>query len=154
MGWVDGHLQNEDLCGRDREALTVTKGLLETMGWNAKIFGAWTHLDLAKVLSWQWLSGDHIDMLMADLSARVAADPELAKTVLIAPLAFSEALKRAGNGSYTTEDAPLLARYEAHIKKHKFERLYFPNHHNSNHWIAGRIDFERNLIGTGQLILH
>ncbi|KAJ7433925.1 hypothetical protein B0H11DRAFT_1758325 [Mycena galericulata] len=152
VGWVDGQLQKEDLAECDREALTVTKGLFETMGWNTKIWGDWTHLDLAKILSWQWLSDDHIDMLMTDLSSRVAADPELAKTVLVAPLAFSEALKRAANKNYTKEDAPLLARYEAHIKKYGFKRLYFPNHINKNHWIAGRIDFDRKLIGTGQLI--
>jgi hypothetical protein len=83
-------------------------------------------------------------MLMTDLSARVAADPKLAKTVLLAPLAVSEALKRAITKNYTKEDAPLLARYEAHIKKHGFKRLYFPNHINANHWSAGRIDFDWN----------
>ncbi|KAJ6587364.1 hypothetical protein B0H10DRAFT_2234035 [Mycena sp. CBHHK59/15] len=148
VGWVDGQLQKE-LPNQDLEALAVTKELFATMGWNTKIWGQWTHLDLAKILSWQWLADDHIDMLMADLSARVEADPELAKSVLVAPLAFSDALKRAGDSNYTKEDAPLLARYEAHIKKHGLKRLYFPNHVNGNHWISGRIDFERKLFGTG-----
>ncbi|KAJ7661512.1 hypothetical protein DFH06DRAFT_1089007 [Mycena polygramma] len=149
VGWVDSQLEKDTLPDQDREALMVTKLLFKTMGWNTKISGQWTHLHLAKILSWQWLSDDHIDMLMTDLSARVAADPELAKTVLIAPLAFSEALKRASNKNYTKEDAPLLARYEAHIKEHGFKHLYFPSHVNKNHWIAGRIDFEGRRIGTG-----
>ncbi|KAJ7450683.1 hypothetical protein B0H11DRAFT_1928091 [Mycena galericulata] len=45
------------------------------------------------------------------------------------------------------EVAPLLARYEEYMKKHGFTRLYFPNHVNRNHWIAGHIDLEQNLIG-------
>ncbi|KAJ7039794.1 hypothetical protein C8F04DRAFT_949367, partial [Mycena alexandri] len=147
VGWVDGQLAKPDLPEQDREALTVTKGLFETLGWNTVIWGRWTHLHLATLLSWQWLTDDHIDMMMTDLSARVAADPELSKTVLVAPLAFSNALKAATK--YGKADAPLLARYEAHIKKHGFKRLYFPDHLNKNHWIAGRIDFERELLGTG-----
>ncbi|KAJ6615754.1 hypothetical protein B0H10DRAFT_2220087 [Mycena sp. CBHHK59/15] len=146
--WVTGQLE-KDLPDADLEALTVVKRLFDTLGWRNRIWGQWTHLDLATILSWQWLSDDHIDMLMADLSARVAADPELAKTVLVAPLAFSEALQRASKKKYTKDDAPLLARYEAHIKKHGFERLYFPSHVNKNHWITGRIDFKGKLFGTG-----
>jgi hypothetical protein len=102
------------------------------------------------LLSNAWLSDDHIDMMMADLSARVAADPELAQKILIAPLAFSQAVKDStAKKTYQRKDTPLLARYEDHIKAKGLSSLYFPVHIHGNHWIAGMIDFKQALIGTG-----
>ncbi|KAJ6582431.1 hypothetical protein B0H10DRAFT_2198477, partial [Mycena sp. CBHHK59/15] len=94
-------------------------------------------LQLALILSHAWLSDDHIDMMMADLSARVEADPELA------------AKDRANKKTYKREDTHLLARYEEHIKRTGVAQLYFPLHINNNHWIAGLVDFKQGLIGTG-----
>ncbi|KAJ7659817.1 hypothetical protein DFH06DRAFT_1326842 [Mycena polygramma] len=129
-GWLTSELGKSGLDREDREALMTAKSLLDTLGWDTKIRGSWTTSTLAIILSGAWLSDDHIDMMMADLSARVAADPELAAEILIAPLAFSEAIKKgAGKATYTPQETPLLSRYEEHIKK--------------------IVDFKLGLIGTG-----
>ncbi|KAJ7101505.1 hypothetical protein B0H15DRAFT_769608 [Mycena belliarum] len=148
--WIESELGRHDLDAVDRDALTNAKSIMDSLGWNTKIHGRWTILDLATVLSNAWLSDDHIDMMMIDLSARVAADPALAAKLIVAPLAFSQAIKNAAQKKkYTREDTPLLARYEQHIKKTHLTQLYFPMHVNANHWIVGFMDFEQGLIGTG-----
>ncbi|KAJ6522433.1 hypothetical protein DFH09DRAFT_1421922 [Mycena vulgaris] len=92
----------------------------------------------------------HIDMMMADLAARAAADKDLAGTVIIAPLHFSRAIQDgAKKKSYKKKDTPLLSRYAEHIKNTEPAKLHFPLHIDGNHWIAGAIDFKKKLIGTG-----
>ncbi|KAJ6556704.1 hypothetical protein B0H10DRAFT_2201541 [Mycena sp. CBHHK59/15] len=141
--WITSELSKPNLGSVDEEALMTASSLLDTLG-------GWTTFNLALILSHAWLSDDHIDMMMADLSARVEADPELAAKVLITPLAFSNAVKdRANKKTYKREDTPLLARYEEHIKRTGVAQLYFPLHINNNHWIAGLVDFKQGLIGTG-----
>ncbi|KAJ6552531.1 hypothetical protein B0H10DRAFT_1968386 [Mycena sp. CBHHK59/15] len=127
--WVEEQLNNKETSGADREALDAMSGLFDTLGWRSKIWGQWTNLDLAKILSWEWLSDDHIDMMMSDLSA--------------------QAVKKGSNVKYTKKNTPLLARYEEHIKKMGDTQLYFPIHINNNHWIAALIDFKCRLIATG-----
>ncbi|KAJ7488492.1 hypothetical protein B0H11DRAFT_2406543, partial [Mycena galericulata] len=148
--WIQTELEKPDLESGDLDALTTANSLLDTLGWDTKIHGSWTTFNLSIILSYSWLSDDHIDMMMADLSARLAADPELAADVMIAPLAFAVAIMNgAANKTYTRQDSTLLARYEEHIKKNGLMHLYFPLHIHNNHWIAGLIDFELGLIGTG-----
>ncbi|KAJ7865909.1 hypothetical protein B0H14DRAFT_3595961 [Mycena olivaceomarginata] len=147
--WTDQALQ-KSVNQEDKAALTTARSLLDTLGWDTRIHGPWTTLHLSVLLSNAWLSDDHIDMMMADLSARVAADPELAQKILIAPLAFSQAVKDSmAKKTYQRKDTPLLARYEDHIKAKGLSALYFPVHIHGNHWIAGMIDFKQALIGTG-----
>ncbi|KAJ7504710.1 hypothetical protein B0H11DRAFT_1709383 [Mycena galericulata] len=149
--WIQTELEKPDLESGDLDALTTANSLLDTLGWDTKIHGSWTTFNLSIILSYSWLSDDHIDMMMADLSARLAADPELAADVMIAPLAFAVAIMNgAANKTYTRQDSTLLARYEEHIKKNGLTHLYFPLHIHNNHWIAGLIDFELGLIGTGE----
>ncbi|KAJ7143457.1 hypothetical protein C8R46DRAFT_1316074, partial [Mycena filopes] len=148
--WIDLALEKPNLDDADLDGLTSARSLLDTLGWDTKINGGWTTFNLALILSNAWLSDDHIDMMMADLSARVASDPKLADTLLIAPLAFANAIASgATKKSYTREQTPLLARYEDHIKTKRLTELLFPVHINDNHWIAGHVDFEKGLIGTG-----
>ncbi|KAJ6459147.1 hypothetical protein C8R47DRAFT_1028273 [Mycena vitilis] len=148
--WLTTELGKAGLESSDREALMTANSLLGTLGWDTRIQGEWTMASLAIILTDAWLSDDHINMMMIDLSARVAADPELAAKLLIAPLAFSEAIKTgAAKAKYTREETPLLSKYEDHIKRKCLEQLYFPVHINENHWIAGLVDFKQGLIGTG-----
>jgi hypothetical protein len=49
-------------------ALVTARSLLDTLGWDTAIHGLWTTFDLSIILSNAWLSDDHIDMMMADLS--------------------------------------------------------------------------------------
>ncbi|KAJ6632173.1 hypothetical protein B0H10DRAFT_2206574 [Mycena sp. CBHHK59/15] len=148
--WLKTELEKKDILEVDRDALMAALALLEVLGWNTKIGKSWTNFNLASILSWRWLSDDHIDMMMADLATRAAADPDLAGTVVIVPLHFSRAIiEGAKKRSYKKKDAPLLARYEEHIKSTKPAKLYFPLHVNGNHWIAGVVDFKKELIGTG-----
>ncbi|KAJ6548850.1 hypothetical protein B0H19DRAFT_1074654 [Mycena capillaripes] len=139
--WTDKELAKPGLDKADQAALATARSLLDTIGRDTKIFGEWTTFDLSIILSNAWLSDDHIDMMMADLSARVVAAPELAQKVMIAPLAFSQAIK----------DTPLLARYENHIKSKGLIELHFPLHIHGNHWIAGKVDFKQHLIGTADI---
>ncbi|KAJ7783921.1 hypothetical protein DFH07DRAFT_727673 [Mycena maculata] len=147
--WIQTELKKPHLDAVDEEALMAANLLLDTLGWDTKIHGSWTTLDLALILSHAWLTDDHIDMMMADLSACLAADPELAAKVIIAPLAFSIAITGAKNNTYHRKDSTLLARYEEHIKSNALKQLYFPLNIHANHWITGLVDFEQGLIGTG-----
>ncbi|KAJ7727802.1 hypothetical protein DFH07DRAFT_970018 [Mycena maculata] len=148
--WIQTELKKPHLDTVDEDALMAANSLLNTLGWDTKIHGSWTTFDLALVLSHAWLTDDHIDMMMADLSARLAADPELAAKVIIAPLAFSIAITNgAKNNTYHRKDSTLLARYEEHIKSTALKQLYFPLNIHANDWIAGLVDFEQGLIRTG-----
>ncbi|KAK6984674.1 hypothetical protein R3P38DRAFT_2806295 [Favolaschia claudopus] len=136
QAWFDGCISIFDPRyndGRDRlplPALTLWKELGRVVKDQCVRKGSrdWVDEELRKpgldgkiILSNAWLSDDHIDMMMTDLSARLAAEPELAQRVLIAPLAFS----RTG-----------------------LTELHFPIHIHGNHWIAGTVDFKQRLIGT------
>ncbi|KAJ6608849.1 hypothetical protein B0H10DRAFT_2438833 [Mycena sp. CBHHK59/15] len=148
--WLKKALEKNGITDIDRDALMAVLALFSVLGWDTKIGHSWTNFNLASILSWQWLLDDHIDMMMADLAARAAADPELEGKIIIAPLHFSAAITAgAKKKTYTKEETPLLARYQEHIQKTSLTKLYFPVHVKENHWIAGVIDFKKRLIGTG-----
>jgi hypothetical protein len=68
--WTYKELAKPGLSKEDQAVLMAATSLLDTLGWDTKIFGKWTTFDLSIILSNAWLSDDHIDMIMADLSAR------------------------------------------------------------------------------------
>ena len=137
------------------EAISQTRESLMRLGWNIKLpysRQTRTTIELTTFLSIKWLSDEHIDMMMEELSNEVTSDPELAKKVIIAPLAFSEKLQSiaaAKHTTYTRQNALLLVRYEKHIKDNGTDELYFPVHVRGNHWIAGLIDFKDGVICFG-----
>jgi hypothetical protein len=92
--------------------------------------------------------------MMEDLAERVASDPELADKVIVAPLAFANAVLGARKGEYTKGKAQLLHRYEGEIKEKKKEKIIFPANVGNCHWVAGVIDFPNNSIGFGELTFH
>ena len=56
---------------------------------------------LSVLLSTVWLSDEHINMMMEELAARLAADPDTASKVIIAPLVFQIQINNAKVKTYT-----------------------------------------------------
>ncbi|KAK6966380.1 hypothetical protein R3P38DRAFT_2816382 [Favolaschia claudopus] len=106
-------------------------------------------IDLREFLGTVWLKTNNIDIMMEDLADRVASDPGVAGKVIVAPLAFANAVLAARKGEYTREKARLLHRYECEVKEHKKERIVFPANVANCHWIAGVIDFRHKTISFG-----
>jgi hypothetical protein len=95
-------LNNEE--GKTTDLLTIqavgeAKRLLASIGWRQTLPYSQktvTTIELTSLLSIAWLSDDHINMMVEELSIQLAAsDPDLAKRVIIAPLAFSAKLESA-----------------------------------------------------------
>lgn len=149
--WLDEQAKDTDpVLG---ESLAAAADLFNTLGWDTELpylRGIPTTFTLSLILTWEWLTDDHIDIMMEDLAYRVSLDPELAEKVIVAPLAFSEAIKKSPKGGYTKEKTPLLYLYEKKIREGKIEKLYYPMHIHGNHWIAGVIDFKRKVFGFGE----
>lgn len=134
------------------DAVHAAREILASLGWNVHLTylqRTVTSAHLATLLGTMWLNDDHIDMMMEELSKEVASDPVLAKKVIIAKLFFAQKVLNS-SGKYTRKDAPLLCRYEKHIKDNDTEELYFPMHVNTNHWIAGCIHFKSRTISFGK----
>lgn len=152
--WLNDQVKSKDI--RLTESINLTVELFNTMGWESAlpyIRGETTNFSLCQILSWNWLSDDHIDMMMEDLAHRVSLDPGLVGKVIVAPLSFSAAIKKDPSGgpdSYTKKKTPLLYLYEHKVKNEGVEKLYYPIHIHDNHWIAAVIDFERKIYGYGE----
>jgi hypothetical protein len=149
--WLDNE-ENKTRHLPTISAISATRHILASLGWNLRLTylqGTVTSAHLAKLLGTIWLDDDHIDMMMEELSKEVASDPGLAEKVIIAKLFFSHQLLNV-DGKYTRKNAPLLCRYEKHIKSNNTEELYFPIHVNTNHWISGLVNFKKQTISFGK----
>jgi hypothetical protein len=93
-------------------------------------------------------------MMMEELSIQLeASDPDLAKRVIIALLAFSAKLESAAlakHDLYSRKNAPLLHQYEKQVKEEGVEILYFLLHVSGNHWISACLNFRKHDISFGQ----
>lgn len=98
-----------------------------------------------------WLSDDHVNMFVEDISQRLR-DAKNSR-VLVASVIFSIVLlSSAKTRKYTkAEGAGVLEKYEKLILKNGVERLYLPVNVAGLHWTAARIDFEKNTIAYGNL---
>lgn len=127
---------------------------LNTIAWNTELASTSviaSTLSLTTLLGNEWLDDDHINLMMEVLSKRVEEDKKLAKKVIIAPLTLANELHNNRHGTYLKKaGAPVLCRYEKHIKENKIDLLYFPVHVNNNHWIAAYVDFAKGRIGYGE----
>ncbi|KAJ6504802.1 hypothetical protein C8R47DRAFT_1210058 [Mycena vitilis] len=126
-----------------------------SVGWNAVHPGAPDgQLDWTRLAGDEWLSGQIIDAMAADIQSRVAAIPDLDACVTVAPLSFQRAIVAVSTqkspSKYTTR---LLQGYKDSVHAGK-SRLYFPLHVNGNHWIAFFIDFVRRVFGHGDSRSH
>ncbi|KAJ7612961.1 hypothetical protein B0H17DRAFT_1220880 [Mycena rosella] len=111
--------------------------------------GTTSTLDLQDFWGAVWLRSTNIDIMMEDLAARVASDPDLGDKVIIAPLAFSEGINTVANGEYSKHRTLLLHRYERDVKENKKERTIFGGNVGSSHWVGGTIDFIQKTIEFG-----
>ena len=87
-------------------------------------------------------------MMMEELAARLAANPDIASKVIIAPLGFQIQINNAKVKTYTKNNSPLLHRYHNRIKE-GVEKIYFPININGDHWIAGVVDVQAQSVGYG-----
>ncbi|KAH6871759.1 hypothetical protein BKA70DRAFT_1484362 [Coprinopsis sp. MPI-PUGE-AT-0042] len=108
--------------------------------------GNTTTFDLSYFLGTNWLTDDHINMMIQTISKRLEESPAPKKT-LVAPLAFSVAITNL-NLKEGTKHA-LLDRYRKRVVDDKVNRLYFPLNVNNNHWVTGVIDFETSTVCYG-----
>jgi len=152
--WLD----NEEKKTRDPptiDAIRATRQQLTSLGWNSRLAyqrGNVSSALLAELLGTIWLSDEHINMMMEELSKQIATDLELADKIIIAPLAFSAQACAAKGKKYTRQSSPLLFHYEKRIREKNVEELYFPIHVKRSHWIVGLIDFRKGTISFGELI--
>ena len=157
--WRRGYqwLDNEEKKTRDPatiEAIHKARERLTSLGWDVRLAyqrGTVTTAHLATLLGTGWLNDEHIDMMMEELSKQITSDPELCDKIIIAPLAFARQACNAKGKKYSRQTTPLFCRYEKHTKEANVKELYFPVNINTNHWIAGLIDFERSTISYGML---
>lgn len=127
----------------------------EVLPCDVLLLGNHRSIDLAKFLSREWLWDQHIDMLMHGLADQVAADQDLKKKVVIAPIQFSIQITATSKSkTYTIDTATLLCRYQKHLKENDIEKLYFPVNINEIHWIAGLINFEKKEISFGKFLFN
>ncbi|KAJ7845793.1 hypothetical protein B0H13DRAFT_1908176 [Mycena leptocephala] len=106
-------------------------------------------LDWTRLVNDEWLSGEIIDSMMADIQSRVAEIPGLDSSVTVAPLSFQRAIIAISTQKKPTNyTVGLLEKYKQLAQGGK-PLLYFPLHINGNHWIAFIIDFVRRFFGYG-----
>ncbi|KAJ7091028.1 hypothetical protein C8R44DRAFT_750775 [Mycena epipterygia] len=147
-------LENEQKKSKEDDTTNAANNVraqLDTMGWKMPLTygrGGTSTVKLQQFLGTVWLNDTNIDIMFEDLAARVAADPGLAEEVMVAPLAFGQAAINT-KGEYTKHTAPLLYRYEHEIKENKKKKIIFPTNVGSSHWVAGVIDFDKEIIGFG-----
>ena len=125
---------------------------LANLGWNVQLCyqrGAVSSSVLSGLLSTAWLNDEHINMMLEELAKTLADIPILASQIIIAPLAFTVQINgTAKNKSYTKQNAGLLYKYQQRIAA-GIRRIYFPINVNGDHWIAGVVDIENQLVGYG-----
>jgi len=156
LQWVQRERNTPDLDQETREALDDALATFDTIGWDCKLGylrGTTSTICLPDILGTAWLTDDHIDMMMEELSKNVATNPNLRDRVMVAPLAFANEIEENGKaGTYDNKKggAVLLHRYKKQITEMKTKKLLFPVNINRNHWIAVFIDFLNGKIGYGK----
>jgi hypothetical protein len=89
------------------QTIKQARDKLAHLGWNSILLlsrHTQTTILLTALLSTAWLSDEHINMMMEDLSNEIASDSKLSKKPIIAPLAFAvqlEAVEAACHTTYT-----------------------------------------------------
>lgn len=92
-----------------------------------------------------------MNMNMHDLAMRIRLDPVLSKTTAVAPLSLQHEIEQAvRTENYSKTEGPLLYRYGETVKRESHERLYFPTHVNSNHWVPMLLNFKLRALQYGE----
>ncbi|KAG6818744.1 hypothetical protein H0H93_002181 [Arthromyces matolae] len=136
-----------------KEAIQEAQDLLARLEWDMPLGYPGSTIrtfSLAQMLGQTWLNDEHIDVMIEELSDQIKKDFGF---MLFAPLSFAIQVEMvSGAKNYSRKNAPLLCRYEKHIREQGIEELYFPLHVNNNHWITGCIDFTNGSISYGDPI--
>ena len=153
LAWLDLEEERQKR-GEGRIATQKARTLLQsTVGWNKEMKycnGMTTTYHLSCFLGTLWLSDEHISMmveeLVCDLNTSELLDVHLASfnfTVEIDSIKLKLALPLSAKKKTN------ISKYEDLVKNGSLRQLYFPLHINTNHWIAGQIDFEKKTISFG-----
>ncbi|KAI0037576.1 hypothetical protein FA95DRAFT_1614075 [Auriscalpium vulgare] len=149
--WITAETNSVGPMGRSTMDRAHT--LLHTLPWNTPIRSpavSTTTLELTRMLGNDWMSDELINMMFEQLASRVRLQTELTTRVVVAPLAFSEAVKRLTKATtYSPADAPLLRMYEELVYDGGRTTIYCPVHVRGNHWVAVEIDFLSRTFACG-----
>ncbi|TFY61742.1 hypothetical protein EVJ58_g4317 [Rhodofomes roseus] len=106
---------------------------------------------LATFLSDDWLSDEHINMFATHLANRVRRKPALAKSVVVAGLAFAREIEAAAcMKPCDYKLSSFLRDYKELFTLHGRKRLLFPVYVvTARHWVAVEVNFQTNSISYG-----
>jgi hypothetical protein len=148
------HTEGTKAKGKDSMSnkIQLAQKELLTLGWDVTTRyqqGEVSSSILSALLSTVWLGDEHVNMMMEELAARLALDPETASKTIVVSLAFQIQINNNSKvKAYNKNNSPLLHRYQKRIAE-GVEKIYFPINVNSNHWIAGVINIPARSIGYG-----
>ena len=124
---------------------------LRKISWNGQMSycrGVLYTPDLARFLGTAWLSDNHINMMIEELTK----DHPKPNTKIADLLQFADQITKVHEKLALPESRrkkTSLWKYEQEVKEGRLEKLYFPLHINETHWIAGMIDFKNHTFLFG-----
>ena len=123
---------------------------LDSVSWNGQRYALGaivSTMHYTRLLSDEWINGDLIDIMFADLQVQLPEDSENAVETLTFPYSMLSSFNRPDDPQ---EPNSLLRRYTERVAAGTLKRLYFPMHVNGNHWITFCVDFEKKMIACGK----
>ncbi|EIW74508.1 hypothetical protein CONPUDRAFT_159809 [Coniophora puteana RWD-64-598 SS2] len=150
LGWLQSLIvrgtKTNSIHGAD-QAFVMLHGITWSQYWHV-IGGGANVEDLTPLLANNsWLASEHINAAMCRLSWRVNLDLELSKSVIIAPVHFSDTIKGVYSGRKRPQALPAyLQCYTRFFHEGTRPVFYFPVNLSDSHWIAIRVDFEEETI--------
>ncbi|KAF8148090.1 hypothetical protein B0H34DRAFT_669139 [Crassisporium funariophilum] len=147
--WLDRE-ESKTKSKTQPEQIQQVRQILMTISWNSTMSYCKRHtttLHLANFFGTVWLSDEHINMMVEELNVELSQNPKLKLRFQVADLYF--ALKISKLHKKTSGRQEYLANIANQANNQLVEQLYFPLHVNTNHWIAGMIDFKRRAFSFG-----
>ena len=157
--WLDNEMKKPDCSLQRKGELKSTLTLLDSLEWDSEtkfVNQVISTIELSRLLGTLWLSDDHMNMMMEDLTIEKKTRT-LPSGVQIATLWFANQVGRVGTDPDTAaalSKNKVFQKYEEDAREERVEQLYFPLHVNENNWVAGLVDFARKRIMFGESIIH
>jgi hypothetical protein len=147
-------LEHEAEWGPAQQETRSIQNLLELLPWNTKLKycrGETTTFHLSRFLGIRWLSDDNINMMAKELQDELQGHIDIRIANLSLAGAICDIKKNLGLPPLAPQkwQKSLLGQFEHLTKTGGLQKLYFPIHINSNHWIAAEIDFQTKTITFG-----
>jgi hypothetical protein len=135
---------------KDGEAAREIMGTL-SRGTPLRALGSLTTMDtLTILLSEHWFDDEIMNMLLANIAARIRSDPKLAD-VVVAPISFHLRLRDGFKKKcYGKEAVTELHRYKAYVDGGK-TILYMSANVRECHWVPFRVDFRKREFSYGMM---